>query len=137
MSYSTLREPVSNDHSAYVSAPVTVKFCNMGVVTSKKWVPGYLSLLEGHLRLYTDQESMHAGPQNAVYTLHLLKEHQTSEIKRKDYSTDPTKLAEFYCFYVEKDNGIFSASRQIKIGCHSRDLAEQICRAIKINTKGV
>jgi hypothetical protein len=108
----------------------------MGFVTSEKWFPAYITITDGNLRVYADEQSGRSSPQNFILQIALTKEHRASEIKMKNYSKDPSTLVEFHCFYIEVDNGIFFPTRQIKIGCLNRQFAESIVRTIDVNTKG-
>ena len=137
MSYATLNDPVSNEETAFISGSIVAKFCNMGFVTSSKWFSGYITIIDGNLRLYADEQSARSSPQNFILNIALSKNHRISEIKRKDYSKDPMKLIEFYCFYIEIDNGIFSSTRLLKLGCLNRQFADSIAETVKINTHGV
>ena len=47
MSFQNLNDPVTDEPEAYMNALVTAKFCNMGVVTSKKWFPCYIVIIDG------------------------------------------------------------------------------------------
>ena len=59
---------------------------------------------------------------------------KASSIKRKNYSQDQSKIAEFHCFYIEEWNS-FVPIRQFKIGCFTREGAEKLIKAIDMNTR--
>mmetsp|Transcript_9171 Transcript_9171/g.12666 ORF Transcript_9171/g.12666 Transcript_9171/m.12666 type:complete len:143 (+) Transcript_9171:36-464(+) len=135
MSYSSLNDPVIEDGRAFAAGNVCAKFCSMGFVTSSKWFSCYIKILDGILHLYADEKSSQEDPQNVVLKISLSKYHRASAIKRKNYSTDPAKIAEFYCFYLEVDNGMFSPTKELKIGCVNRPTAETLIKAIDVNTR--
>jgi hypothetical protein len=62
---------------------------------------------------------------------------QASAIKRKNYSQDPLKIIDFYCFYVQLDNGMFNPTKELKIGCTERNTADKLIRAIEVNTRRI
>jgi hypothetical protein len=67
-----------------------------------------------HIYIYID---MYIRIYTYIYIhIYIGKNHRASEITKKDYSTDKMKIIDFYCFNVEIDNGIFSATKLIKIG---------------------
>ena len=41
--YETMIDPVTDDPNAFISGPVFAKFCTMGIVSSKKWFPCYVT----------------------------------------------------------------------------------------------
>eukprot|EP01036_Dinobryon_divergens_P028910 gene28909-37929_t len=138
MSYFTLNDPVTEDRRAYYSSGgICAKFCNMGIVTSSKWFSCYVVILDGVLTLYADEQSSLDNPQDPVLKINLSKYHGASAIKRKNYSQDPLKIIDFYCFYVQLDNGMFNPTKELKIGCTERSTADKLIRAIEINTRRI
>jgi hypothetical protein len=123
----------SNDEETHASGKVMSKFCTLGFVTSKKWVSTYITVLEGKVRIYDSKESCIEDPLNYVLNINLSKNHRVSPIKRKNYSQIKLKIIDFFCFYIELDNGIFDATRLIKIGCLDQLQAESIAKCIKLN----
>lgn len=109
------------------------KFCSLGMVTSKKWTSTYVTVLDSRVNIYDCKETCTTDPRNTVLCIHLDKYHRVSEIKRKNYSQNPLKIIDFFCFYIEVDNGIFSPTRLVKIGCLDQLQAETIVNSIKLN----
>jgi len=134
--YDALHDPVSNEDNAYYSGKIMAKFCSMGFVTSSKWFPAYITIIDGRLRLYADENAVTQAPNDFIQQVSLTRDHRSSAIKKKNYSKDNSMLIEFYCFYVEIDNGVLSPIRQLKIGCLTQQAAQQIVDAIEVNTKG-
>lgn len=128
---------VGDTHSQAVTAVAVGKFCSFGFVVSNTWFSCFIVIVDGVMKVYDSAESYHNNPQNHVLLLSLSKNHRASEIKRKNYSEDSRKIVEFYCFYVEVENGLFSPTRQFKLGFMNRNTAEWISRAINLNSKGV
>ena len=131
---------LDNDHSgdgarAFASATVVSKFCNFGMVSSKKWISTYLTILDGSVRLYDSQESCVNDPRSFVLEIVLGKNHRASEITRKNYSQDKMQIIDFYCFYIEIDNGIFSSSKLLKIGSLDQNVAKSIVDCITLHSR--
>mmetsp|Transcript_19973 Transcript_19973/g.19282 ORF Transcript_19973/g.19282 Transcript_19973/m.19282 type:complete len:140 (+) Transcript_19973:75-494(+) len=125
----------SADSRTCYSGSIVSKFCNFGLVTSKKWNSTYVTILDGSLRIYDSQDSCTNNPHSHVLEIILGKNHRASEITKKDYSTDKMKIIEFHCFNVEIDNGIFSATKLIKIGSMDPRVAKSIADSIKIHSR--
>ena len=121
---------------APVQAAVAAKFCSMGLVSSHKWFSSFVIIHEGVLRLYDEEKTYLESPRNFVLEINLTKNHTTSPIRRKNYANDTSTMVEFFCFYVEIENGVFFPSRQLKIGCMKRHVAEKLVLKIKEYTKG-
>ena len=135
-SYSSLNDPVTHDANAFAAGSVVAKFCSMGLVSSQKWFPCYISIIDGVLRLYDDEASSKMLPQYAVLQIPLSSHHQTSPIKKKAYTQNNANQAiELNCFYVQIDNGAFFPTRQLKVGCVDRAVAERLIRAIQVNVR--
>ena len=118
-----------------VRAAVAAKFCSMGLVTSQKWFSSFIIMKEEILKLYDEEKTYLESPQNCVLEIALTKNHMTSPIRRKNYATDTASMVEFFCFYVEIENGVFFPTRQLKIGCLKRHVAERLIEKIKDCTK--
>ena len=132
--YETLRDPPSLDNEeSFASGKVMIKLCTLGIVSSKKWVSAYMTVIDGVVKIYDSKESCLANPQNTVLKITLTKSHCLSEIKPKDYSQDRSKIINFYCFYIQIDNGIFAPTRQVKIGCLDELQALSLVNSIKLN----
>lgn len=133
-SYGSLSDHAStHEEEAFADAKVAVKFCNFGVVTSRKWNATYITVLDGFVNVYDSKESCIASPQSFVLRIPLsAKGTRHSAIKRKNYSKDPLKIIEFFCFNIEIDNGLFAATKLIKIGCFDNYDAEKLCKAIRL-----
>ncbi len=133
--YAQLDDNIADDlPQANSAALVAAKFCSMGVVSSQKWFQSYVVISDGSLKLYDDIKSYEMSPHNTVLEISLTRNHRASSIKRKNYASDTTKMVEFFCFYVEIDNGVFFPTKQLKIGCLHRHTAENLARAINMIT---
>ena len=128
-------DPSNDGARAFASATIVSKFCNFGMVTSKKWLSTYLTILDGSVRLYDSQESCVNNPSSFALEIHLGKNHRASEITKKNYSQDKMKIIDFYCFYVEIDNGIFSPSKLLKIGSLDQNVAKSIVDCITLHAR--
>lgn len=138
-SYERMEETALPDDRGVVSAVAAAKFCSMGVVSSQKWFSCFVTISEGVFNLYDNQETFQESPSNVVLQIPLTRRHQTSAIKRRLYSAENSgvnKSADFYCFYIELDNGVFFPTRQIKIGCVARETAEKLTRAVEQCSRG-
>ena len=116
---------------------VVIKFCNMGFVTSRKWTAAYLTIVDGIVRLYDSIETCPTNSQNSALNIVLGNKHQASLAKKKNYSKDPMKVIEFFCFYIQIDNGVLLPTRLLKIGSPDPGLIENIIRCIDIHTDSV
>ena len=135
--YGALHDPVSSDETTFAAAKICMKFCTFGLVTSKKWVAGYITILDGMVRIYDSQESCQSMPSQTILTIPLTSSHRVSEIKIKNYSQDKMKIVEFFCFYIEVDNGIFAPNRLIKIACFTRESCDKLANAVDASTRAV
>ena len=122
-----------NPPSDQAEGNITTKFWTLGLVTSRKWNSTYINVSYGRLNLYDSRESCISNPHTTVLSISLGKNHRVSEIKRKNYSKDNMKVIDFFCFYVEIDNGIFDVTRVLKIGCVNELQARAIANCIKYN----
>ena len=135
MSYATLNDPTTDaGEGGFVSGKANVKLCNFGFVTSKKWIQAYITIVDGIFRLYDSQDSCVANPQSFVHQIVLGSKHQASEAKKKNYSTDPLKIIEFFCFYIQIDNGALLPTRLIKIGSADPSFIEKVIKCIDLHT---
>ena len=119
-----------------LQAAVAAKFCSMGLVSSHKWFSSFIIINEGVLRLYDEERTFLESPRNFVLEISLTKNHTTSPIRRKNYAMDTSGMVEFFCFYVEIENGVFFPTRELKIGCLKRHVAEKLVTKIKSYTQG-
>lgn len=126
--------PAHQDHST-TSALVAAKFCSFGMVASVKWFTSYVVIFEGQVRLYDDEQSFRSSPESCVLKIHLTRNHQASEIKLKSYSQNSQGTVDLHCFYVQIDNGVFFPTKELKIGCVSRAVAEALTRAVDSNAR--
>mmetsp|Transcript_7790 Transcript_7790/g.6963 ORF Transcript_7790/g.6963 Transcript_7790/m.6963 type:complete len:138 (+) Transcript_7790:87-500(+) len=134
MSYQELNDPNINDPHAFVSASVSIRFCNMGFVTSKKWSSAYMTILDGIVKFYDSEESCQSNPLSHFLLITLGSKHQASEVKRKNYqSQDKRSVIEFFTFYIQIDNGIFLPTRLIKIGSPIPSIIEKIVKCIDVS----
>lgn len=136
MTYETLHDPVAADEDAFSASPVVVKFCNMGFVSSKKWTSAYVTIVDGVVRLYDSKESCLSDPQSSILKIVLTRHHMASEVKRKNYSPDKSHVLELFQFYIEIDNGIFAATRLIKIASPEPVIIEKMVKCIDLHTSG-
>jgi hypothetical protein len=135
MSYEQLNDPVINaDESAFVAGDIVIKLCNMGFVTSRKWISAYITIIDGIVRIYDSKETCQANAQNSALQIVLGHHHQASVAKRKNYSKDPLKVIEFFTFYIQIDNGALLPLRLVKIGSPDGGLIERMTKAVDINT---
>ena len=132
--FEQLHDTVVHDERSYSAGVVSAKFCSFGFVTSKKWFAGYLTVLDGVVRLYENSQACQLNPQDFIQQIQLTLHHQCSAIKMKDYSTDPRRQIPFYCFYIEKEAGVsFLPQREIKIGCTDPQDAEKFVHAVNLS----
>ncbi len=48
---------------------------------------------------------------------------------------DKLKIVDFFCFYIEIDNGIFFPTRLVKVGSADPGTVERLVKAIDLNTE--
>jgi hypothetical protein len=124
-----------SDPGEYAAGKVVTKFCNFGIVTSKKWNSTYITIIDGRVRLYDTEESCRENPHSHVMEILISKHHKATEIVKKNYSQDKMKIIDFFCFYIEVDNGLFAPTKLLKVGAMeehvSRNLADCINRLVK------
>lgn len=90
----------------------------------------YITIVDGIVRIYDTEEICQSNPLSYAFQVVLGSKHQASQAKRKNYSTDPLKVLELYCFYIEIDNGIFASTRLVKIGSPDPALIERLIKCI-------
>jgi hypothetical protein len=134
--FEKLNDPVVARDGTFVSGQCMVKFCNYGFVTSRKWTQVYLTLLDGIVRIYDSEDSCTANPQSYVMQIVMGRHHEASEYKTKNYSKDPTKVIDFYCFYIQVDNGVLAATRQLKVASADPGFIERLVKCIDLHTRG-
>ena len=135
MTYEALNDPVINtDESGFQAGKIVCKLCSFGFVVSKKWTSTYITILDGIVKIYDSEESCRSNPLNTVFQIVLSSRHRASEVKKKNYSQDKLKIIEFYCFYIEIDNGIFASTRLLKIGSPDPGIIERLVRCIDLMT---
>jgi len=62
-SYNTLPDPVvGTAQESFTKAVVNFRFCSWGVVTSRTWTAGFLTLMDGVLRFYESREAAEINP---------------------------------------------------------------------------
>lgn len=122
---------VGENNFHFTSGKCMIKLCNMGFVTSKKWVPVYLTLFDGIIKIYDSRESCLANPHNSILQIQLSRKHVVSDIQTKDYSQNRMKVINFHCFYISTDNGIFAPGRLLKVASLERGFVEQLSGTIK------
>lgn len=134
-SYKELADPVSAGSGQFVGARVCIKFCTMGLVSSKKWTDAYIVIQDGYLKLYDSQNTYSSNPANFVLDIFLDKTYTTSPTKSKDYSQRPGNVAIINYMYLEIDNGIFSPYRILKIGAVDTASLDNVRRGITNATR--
>ena len=133
--FQRLPPPETRGAEDNTGAVVSAKFCNLGFVTSKKWTSVYITILDGVVRVYDSEESCLASPGNSFHEIYLGSGFRASAIKKKDYSQNPTQIINFFCFYIEQDQGLFSALRKLKVGCTDQKVAKQLAKAVNIQAR--
>ena len=131
--YKSLADPPAGDLKDapdFIATRVVSKFCSFGMVASKSWSDTYLTIIDGIVRLYDSEETCRVDPRKFVMEIPLGKAHRASAIQKKNYSKDKMQVIDFYCFYLEVDNGIFSATKMIKLGSLSEATAQSIVNCI-------
>ena len=135
MSYESLNDPVlTSDEGAFQAGKVVCKLCSMGFVASKKWTAAYITILDGIVKIYDSLESCQANPLNPVLQIVLGSRHRASAVKKKNYSQDKLKIIEFFCFYIEIDNGIFAPTRLIKLASPDPVIVERLVKCVDVHT---
>ena len=132
-SYKSMSDPPSSDMtraSDFIATKVVSKFCSFGMVASKSWSDTYLTIIDGVARLYDSEDTCRVDPRKFVMEIPLGKNHRASAITKKNYSKDAMQVIDFYTFYIEVDNGIFAATKLIKLGSLSEDTAKSIVDCI-------
>ena len=114
--YKELADPVAAGSGQFVGVRVCVKFCSMGLVSSKKWTDTYIIIQDGYLKLYDSENTYRTNPANFVLDIHIDNTYTTSPTKSKDYSQRPGSVAIINYMYLQIDNGIFTPYRVLKIG---------------------
>ncbi len=116
--YASLHDPnVLNDKEAFMSAKVVAKFCNLGIVTSAKWFPCYITMYDNVLRLYDEENTVLHNPANTVLEIPLDRTIHSSPWNRKNYSKIPGTPIDFFTFYLTQDAIFGQQQRLLKIGC--------------------
>ncbi len=139
MSYSTLPDPVVSSTDTFCHAVVNFKFCNLGMVSSKKWMAGYLTILDGVVRLYDSRESYERDPTNGfVLKIPLCAGYFCGPLKGKVYADQTTSdkrglNVEQYGFSLMYDYGIMVPLKQLKLACFDKKTADNLRRIIDIN----
>ena len=57
MSYASLPDPVVGHKDSFVKAVCNFKFCSLGLVVSNTWTAGYVTVVDGVLRLYDSRRT--------------------------------------------------------------------------------
>jgi len=139
MPYNSLNDPVSlDDTRLFYKGPILAKFCSMGSVSSNKWFSCYVTIYDGILRLYDDEETVIRNPNNTVLQMVLDNKRHASSWKLKNYSRVSDKVINFYTFYILKDTapiGWFSLKRKLKLGSLDLNTTEHLIRCIEFNTQ--
>lgn len=128
-SYERMPDVATPTDVGVISCPATARFCSMGFVTSSKWFSCFVTIADGVFHLYDEERTFLQSPGSVVVQIPITRRHTTSQVKRKVYNQDG-KSVELFCFYIEVDNGVFSSTREIKIGCLTRATADMLIRAI-------
>ena len=108
-----------------------VKFCSMGFVTSTKWTSVFLVIADGNIRIYDCEKTYMTAPLSFAEEIHLDRFHTCSAVKRKAYSQNGGRPVDFFCFYIEIDNGALMPTRILKIACLDHDEALRVNDCVK------
>lgn len=136
MSYTSLDDPVDAAvPEGFCAGKFMIKFCSMGLVTSSKWSTVWITLGDGILRVYDSEDSCSANAQSYVLQILLGKRHRASEVKTKNYSDNPLRVIDFFCFYIQLDNGIFQPTRQLKVASTDPKLVENFVASVDLNVE--
>ncbi len=134
-SYATLSDPVTNHEDSFYSCVVAMKFCAMGMVTSTTWTSGYVTLLDGVMKVYDSKETCERQPNEYILRIGLEKGHYASPIVQTWISQDfAAGGANFHAFYLMKDYGVMVPLKQIKLCCSHKETAERLARVIDANS---
>ena len=128
--YKELADPVAAGSGQFVGVRVCVKFCSMGLVSSKKWTDTYIIIQDGYLKLYDSENTYRTNPANFVLDIHIDSTYTTSPMKSKDYSQRPGSIAIINYMYLQIDNGIFTPYRVLKIGAVDSATLETLRKGI-------
>ena len=121
--------------SSDVRSPVVTKFCAFGMVASKTWDSTFITIIGNQLKLYDCEESSVRDPNSFVMQIILTPQHSTTEMHKKNYSLDKSKVIDFYCFTIEVDNGIFAPTKVLKIGSLHEHVTKLLIDAIADRTR--
>lgn len=135
--YAPMNDHAIGENTNTVTGVAAAKFCSFGLVASKKWFSCFVVIGEGVVKVYDSEESYHNNPMNHVLLISLSRNHRASEIKRKNYSQESRSSKDFYCFYIEVENGLFSPTRELKLGFLNERTAESLRQAVNSNSRGI
>lgn len=107
------------------------KFCYYGLVGSSSWDITFIAVVDGVIRIYDSIETYRQSPEEFVSQIQLTRQHTLSNILIKDYSKDPTQNIFIHYCYIMSDNGLWSPTKIIKIGCTTRPEIENFVSAVK------
>ena len=119
----------------FIATRVVSKFCSFGMVSSKSWSDTYLTIIEGVVRLYDSEDTCRVDPRKFVMEIPLGKSHRASVISKKNYSKDKMHVIDFFCFYIEVDNGIFATSKILKLGSLNEATSKSIADCINYRSR--
>jgi hypothetical protein len=117
-----------------LAAPISGKFCNLGVVTDLNWSKVYLVIENRMFKIYLSEHDYKHRPDEVMFETPLDGDFRASPWKRKEYEEVSGHKTDFFCFYVEQD-GLISPTKLFKIGTGDMELAERIMRCIELNTR--
>ncbi len=116
------------------SGVCAVKFCSFGIVTSAKWVSVFVVVADGNIRVYDSEATYMKAPLSFADQIHLSRYHVCSPIKRKAYAQHGGTPTDFFCFYVQTENGALMEQRLLKVGCLDYEQAKRFCACVAAAT---
>jgi hypothetical protein len=109
---------------------VFTKFCTLGFVSLGSWDMTYIVVLKGVLRVYDAEETYQNDPSGFVLEFNISRQWCTSEVSTKDYSKDKLNPIMLHCCYVLKENGMWTPTKQLKVGTPDKGTLKRLIRAI-------
>ena len=126
---------VGGGENSFAANRVFTRFCTMGFVSSQKWNDTYMVIQDGYVRLYDSETTYRSNPTNYVLEIFLERKMEASKITAKNYSKNPSKPVELHCFYIEVNNGMWAATRLIKIASSDLATVQNFIKCIKYATR--
>lgn len=134
MSYENFNDSdghIASETNILFAKEVFSKFCYYGLVGSNSWDITFLIIIEGVLRIYDTKETYENSPEEFVTQIELTRQHTLSGILIKDYSKNSQQNVFIHYCYLLSDNGLWSPTKIIKVGCSTRPEIENFVAAMK------